>query len=284
MSSKPPEPPDAPVAGPLHSTGPVDTPDNSSPAAAPAPRAKDASGILAVRTAFLRKRRPGQKLPRPATGFLFGLFLLLAVVGIAAAVHRRILERDFAARVTLSRAAPDEIKRIRRELADSELSEKELANALDARLKYLAAAKRNEFYIAIDAKKKAFSFHFADKTLRVAPVEVGPPKTIAAGKRKWTFAPLTGAFSVENKFQGAGWTVPEWVYRMNGAAPPKLRPTVANGLGRYVIALGNQYVIHSPPPSDSPLKGAKPGSFMVPEADLAAIWKRIGPETRVYVF
>jgi hypothetical protein len=71
---------------------------------------------------------------------------------------------------------------------------------------------------------------------------------------------------------------------MNGAAPPKSRPTVANGLGRYVIALGNQYVIHSPPPSDSPLKGAKPGSFMVPEADLAAIWKRIGPETRVYVF
>ena len=39
-----------------------------------------------------------------------------------------------------------------------------------------------------------------------------------------------------------------------------------------------------PPPANSPLRGAKPGSFMVPEADLAAIWKRVGPETRVYVF
>jgi hypothetical protein len=273
------------LAGALQRAGSMEPPPSAPDAPAVPPRsAKDASGILAVRTRFLKKRGPRRKLPRPSTRALLFLFLLVAGVGIVAAIHRRALERDFAARVTLSRAAPDEIKRIRRELADSELNEKELANALDTRLKYLAAAKRNEFYIAIDAKKKAFSFHFADKTLRVAPVEVGPPKTIVAGKRKWTFAPLTGAFSVENKFQGAGWTVPEWVYRMNGAAPPKSRPTVPNGLGRYVIALGNQYVIHSPPPAKSLLKGAKPGSFMVPEADLAAIWKRIGPETRVYVF
>jgi hypothetical protein len=71
---------------------------------------------------------------------------------------------------------------------------------------------------------------------------------------------------------------------MKGEKPPRQLPVVKNGLGRYVILLPNDYVIHSPPPADSPLKGAKPGSFMVPEADLAAIWKRIGPETRVYVF
>jgi hypothetical protein len=255
------------------------------PAATPPPRrAKDASGILAVRTKFMRKQRSGRKLPRPGVGTLLFLFILVAVVGALATVHRKALERDFAARVTLSRTAPDEIKRIRHDLADLELNEKELANALDARLKYLAAAKRNEFYIAIDTKKPGFSFHFADKTLRDAPVEVGPPRTIVGGKRKWTFAALTGAFSVGNKYEGGGWTVPEWVYRMNGANPPKSRPTIPNGLGRYVIVLENQYVIHSPPPPDSPLRGAKPGSFMVPEADLAAIWKRVGPETRVYVF
>jgi hypothetical protein len=78
--------------------------------------------------------------------------------------------------------------------------------------------------------------------------------------------------------------VPEWVYRMDGRKPPKNLPTVANGLGRYVIVLGSDYVIHSPPPPDSPLKGVKPGSFMVSEADLAAIWPRVGAATRVYVF
>jgi hypothetical protein len=271
------------MAGPLQLAGAMDTPPSAG-AAPPPRRAKDASGILAVRTRFLPKRGPRRKFPRPGSRALVVLFVLVAAVGILAAVHRRALERDFAARVTFSRAAPYEIKRIRHELAELELNEKELANALDVRLKYLEAAKRNEFYIAIDTKKRDFSFHFADKILRDAPVEIGPSRTIVAGKRKWTFAPLTGAFSVGKKFEGGGWTVPEWVYRMNGAKPPKSPPTIPNGLGRYVIVLENEYVIHSPPPPDSPLRGAKPGSFMVPEADLAAIWKRVGPETRVYVF
>jgi hypothetical protein len=153
------------------------------PAGTPPPgRAKDASGILAVRTKFMRKRRPGRKLARPGAGTLLFLFILVGVVGALAAVHRKALERDFAARVTLSRATPDEIKRIRHELADLELNEKELANALDARLKYLAAAKRNEFYIAIDTKRHALSLHFADKTLGDAAVEVGAPRTIESGK------------------------------------------------------------------------------------------------------
>jgi hypothetical protein len=164
------------------------------------------------------------------------------------------------------------------------VDQKTLASALDARLKRVEAAKRNEFYVSIDTKRKTFSFRFADKTLRDAPVEVGPPQTIVAGKKKWTFAPLSGSFNVAGKYQDQGWRVPEWAYLRNDGKPPRTRPTVKNGLGKYVILLGNDYVIHSPPSPESPLKGAKPGSFMVPEEDLAAIWPRIGPETRVYVF
>jgi hypothetical protein len=252
-----------------------------------AARAKDASGILAVRTGFLRKRRDlgsRPKLPRPGSRALLVLFVFVLVAGLAAAAHRLRLESEFESQVARSQAAPYEIKRIRRELVDLELDEKALGSALDARLKYLEATKKNEFYIAIDTKKQEFSFRFADKRLRDAPVEVGLPRTIVAGKKKWTFAPLTGAFSVGGKFEEKSWRAPEWVYRMKGAKPPKSLPTVANGLGKYVISLGNEYVIHSPPPPESPLKGAKPGSFMVPEADLAAIWRRVGSETRVYIF
>jgi len=74
------------------------------------------------------------------------------------------------------------------------------------------------------------------------------------------------------------------VYAMNGVTPPSPLPSVENGLGRYVLVLGDDAVIHSPPPATSPLRGPRPGSFQVPEADLAAIWKRIGSRTRVYVF
>ena len=247
------------------------------------PLRREPSGILAIKTRFMRKH-PGLKLPRPSSRLLLVFFVILGIGGVAAAVHRRVLESEFDARVARSRAAPYEIKRIRRELADLELDEKELADALDTRLKYLAAAKRNEFYVSIDTKKRDFSFHYADRTLRDARVEIGAPRTIVAGKKKWTFAPLTGAFSVQSKYQDGSWRVPEWAYRMRDEKPPKSLPTVANGLGKYVIVLANDYVIHSPPPPDSPLKGAKPGSFMVPEADLAAIWKRVGPDTRVYIY
>jgi hypothetical protein len=250
----------------------------------PPARAKDASGILAVRTGIFGKRGSRRKLPRPGSGALLFLSLVVALGGAAAAMHRRALEREFSSRVTLSQATPFEIKRIRRELLDLEVDEKALANALDARLKYLESTRRNEFYISIDTRKREFSFHFADKILRDSPVEVGRPKTIVSGKKRWTFAPLTGAFSVTEKFENGGWKAPEWVYRMDGRMPPKALPTIPNGLGRYVIVLGNDYVVHSPPPPESPLKGVKPGSFMVSEADLAAIWKRVGPATRVYVF
>lgn len=239
---------------------------------------------MAVRTRFQRRHVSGRKLPRPSSRTLLVLFVLVLVGAIGATVHRRVLESEFQSRVSRSRATPYEIKRIRRELADLELDEKALANALDTRLKYLEAAKRNEFYIAIDTKKRDFSFHFADKTLRDARVEIGAPQTLVAGKKKWTFAPLTGSFNVSGKYQDGSWRVPEWAYLAKGAKPPRTLPTIKNGLGKYVILLGNDYVIHSPPSPESPLEGAKPGSFMVPEADLAAIWKRVGTETRVYIF
>ena len=102
--------------------------------------------------------------------------------------------------------------------------------------------------------------------------------------RTWTFLPLKGGFNVIGKESDYDWTVPEWLYAMNDETPPAERRVVRNGLGRYVIVLANNYVIHSPPPPASPLHGPKPGSFMVPEEDLAAIWPRITKETRVYIF
>jgi hypothetical protein len=128
-------------------------------------------------------------------------------------------------------------------------------------------------------------FRFGRAVVREADVQIGDAKTITspAGKT-WTFLPLKGAFSVTGKEDGYAWAVPEWVYAMRNQPAPTERAVVPNGLGRYVIFLPNSYVIHSPPPPESPLQGPKPGSFLVPEADLAAIWPRITPQTRVYIF
>ena len=247
----------------------------------------DGSGIIAVRTGFFRKTPRFRKAPkraRPAWALSLALLGFAAAMGFGATWHRRSLDRRFAETVRQNAAVPADLKRLRQELAESEADEKTLGVKLDSRLKYLESVKSEDFFIVLDTVKKRFRFQYGDRILREAAAEPGPVTTIEAGKRRWTFPPLSGAFSIREKLQGADWAPPAWVYAMNRAPVPQPLPRIENGLGKYVIVLSGDAVIHSPPPADSPLKGAKPGSFLVAEKDLAAIWKRVGPRTRVYVF
>jgi hypothetical protein len=246
------------------------------------------SGIFAVRTGYLRItqqfRRP-TKLPRPSWAVNGALLAIAAALGVTAGVHRSSLERRFAATVQKSAGLPFEIKKARQALVDLEADEKTLGTTLDARMKYAQSLESEDFYIVIDAVKKRFLLQYGDKIVREAKAEPGPARTFEVGKKRWTFPALSGAFSIREKLESADWKPPAWVYAMNGVKPPDASEAVPAGLGRYVLVLsGGEAVVHSPPPPESPLKGPKPGSIEVPEADLAAVWKRIGPRTRVYVF
>jgi hypothetical protein len=210
-----------------------------------------ASGIVRVRTGFMPKmsRTPRRKLPRPSLAVNLALLGLAAVLASTAALHRKSLDGRLGPFLSEPDVAPFEIRRIRQDLADQQLDEKTLDSELRARLDYARVQKSKEFYLVVDTSRKRLAFKYGDKILRDAPVQVGPPRVIPAKA-------------------GKGWTF----------------PAVAAGLGKYVLVFAGSYVIHSPPPPDSPLKTVKPASFMVPEADLAAIWRRVGPGTRVYVF
>ena len=264
----------------------------------PAPQKKwwsrkimDASGILRARTIFLPlPRRPAERarrrLWRPSLRGNLLLLIFALLVGAAATAHRRALDGRFARLLAESDSAPFEIKRIREDLADQEMDERALVRELDARLKYARSVKAHDFYIVLDTKKQRFNFKFADKVVRDTCFDIGVPQAIVDKKTgaRWTFAPVTGAFSVTEKREDAEWTVPAWVYAMNREKAPKQPPTLPGGLGKYVLVFSGGYVIHSPPPTDSPLRGAKPGSFMIPEQDLAAVWRRVQPGTRIYIF
>ena len=246
-----------------------------------------ASGIFQIRTLFLQRsqilRRP-PKLYRPPLAWTLGLLLLGVALAAVAFVHRRQIDARFSALLTHSNAAPFEIRRIRQELASLELDEKSLEQELETRLAAADAVKSDEFYLVLNTKAKTLSFRFGDRVVREAPLEVGTPRPIlAASGDRVAPAPLSGAFTVREKLIAPAWTPPAWVWAQAGqrVAPPL--PEVRGGLGQYVIVLADDVILHSPPPPESPLKGAKPGSFLAPEADLAAIWKRIGPQTRVYV-
>jgi len=245
-----------------------------------------ASGIVRVRTKELRrlgKDTDRRKLPRPPLAL--NLFLLVVGVlgGLGAYAHRRAVDARLAAALKQDSGAPFQIKKIRRELADLETDEATLSRELDARLAYARAQKAQEFYLVLDRSDRRFAFKYADRVVRDGCFDIGAPDTITARGRQWTFPPLTGAFSVQEKLDQPAWKVPEWVYAVNREPRPRELPTVPGGLGRYVLQFADGYALHSPPPSDSPLKGARPGSFMMSEQDLGAIWRRILPGTRIYI-
>jgi hypothetical protein len=246
-----------------------------------------ASGIVRLKSGFLP--RPGgpprRKLPRPPLVLSLALLAAGTILSTAAVLHRRALDSRFDELTAASEASPFEIKRLREDLGEQELDERALSAELDARLQYARSQMLQDFYILLDTKSRRFVFKYGDKVVREGRLDVGAPRSIRTKSGEhWTFAGVTGAFSVEQKLENADWTVPAWVYAMNGRTPPSSLPTVPSGLGAYVLVFSGSYAIHSPPAAGSPLQGVKPGSFMVPEPDLAAIWRRVGTGTRIYVF
>jgi hypothetical protein len=212
--------------------------------------------------------------------------LLLAILGLAGArLHRGRLDRQFDALLRTSDSAPAEMRRLRAELAELDLTRDALGKELDSRMAYMESQRSDQFYLAIDTSRRKLMLHYGDDIVREADVQIGPPANLESPEgQRWTFVPLKGAFVVRGKQTGVGWHVPVWAYLMNRQRPPATRPTIENGIGRYVVYLPNNYLIHSPPAAESPLKGPKPGSFMVPEDDLRAIWPRIDQNTRVFIF
>jgi hypothetical protein len=201
-------------------------------------------------------------------------------------MHRDRVSTRYARVLAEEQRTPKDIKAMKEELATMDLNRESLARELDGRAKFLQSLKTENFYVSIDTEQKKFRFYYGPNLLREGEVTVGAAQTVkTTDDRSWTFVPLKGALPVQGKVVDHTWRIPEWVYVMNNLPVPSSRPTIEGGLGKYVLVLPDNYVIHSPPVDESPLKGAKPGSFMVSEADLRAIWPRIEPgKTVVYVF
>ena len=239
------------------------------------------------RRSHSRPEAPDRRsFPRPPL-WLNLLLLLLGIAGVVfARYHRDRVSTQFAHVITEEARTPADVKKMKEELAEMDLTREQLKKELEGRKLMMAGLKSEDFYLSVDTQSRKFRFYYGDTILREGDVTIGESKTIEGpDKKTWTFVPVKGAFPVQGKVVGLDWQVPEWVYAMNKQPIPAQRPVIPNGMGKYVLNLPNGYVVHSPPSEESPLKGAKPGSFMVSEADLAAIWERINKgTTTVYVY
>jgi len=232
-----------------------------------------------------RKRPERRSFPRPPL-WLNLLLLIIALATFAYAKHHRNVVLQKTRALFSAENSPGELNRMRAELAQMDLTKAQLAKELDGRMQFVQSLQGEDFYISIDTQTKKMQFRFGRAVVRETDVQIGEPKTLTSSRtgKTWTFFPLKGGFNVVDKDDSYATAIPEWVYALRNEPAPESRPTVHNWLGHYVIFLPNNYVIHSPPPGSSPLRGPKPGSFMVPEDDLAAIWPRISNQTRVYIF
>ena len=233
--------------------------------------------------------RPGapdrRSFPRPPL-WLNLLLLLLGIGGIVLArQHRERVSTEFADVIAEEARTPADVRKVKEELAEMDLTRGALEKELKGRMQFVQSLKSEDFYLSIDTTKRKFRFHYGDTILREGDVTPGEARTISGQGHTWTFVPVKGAFPVEAKIVNHDWRVPEWVYAMNSQPIPENRPVIPGGLGKYVLVISNNYAIHSPPSEDSPLQGAKPGSFMVSEDDLRAIWPRIHRgKTQVYIY
>jgi hypothetical protein len=230
---------------------------------------------------------PSERRSFPRPPLWLNLTLLLLGIGgmLFARHHREQVEKEFAHVITEEARTPADVRKLKNELAETNLSRDQLQRELEGRARFVASLKSEEFYLSIDTKARKMRFYYGARMLREADITAGESRTIAASGKQWTFVPLKGAFPVEAKLVDHAWRVPEWVYVMKSEPVPAERPVIADGLGKYVLSLPNGYVIHTQPSAESPLQGPKPGSFLVAEDVMRAIWPRITPgKTQVYIF
>ena len=225
-----------------------------------------------------------RRFPRPPLWLNLLLVILALGTFVFAQRQRGEIDAKTAILFTPSKSNPAELNQIRDELSQMDVTEGQLKRELDARMEYLKTIDSEQFYLSVDTARKKLALRLGKDVVREADIEIGEAKMVKSGTKTWTFVPVKGAFTVTDKKTNYGWVVPEWAYAMRGA--PAGHENVANGLGTYVLFLPDGYLIQSPPPASSPLAGRpKPGSIMIPEADLAAMWPRITPgQTRVYIF
>lgn len=231
-------------------------------------------------------RGPRRGLRREHPLFFWGTLLVavLLVAGAATVASRvpryRAETAHFNAQLTAAqRATRDSL------LAHQE-KRTELAVAVlrrDMRIRSLDNSKR---HLAIVLDDSMLELRQGRATLRRARLTIGADSTVRAPDgRTWRLVRPVGERKIADLQRSPAYVIPEWVYVSRGQpVPSESGRRVAGGLGAYVIRLDDGTEIYSTPQTGPLADAVKPGAFMAPPGDLAAIFDAVGDDTPVYIY
>ncbi|HYW12007.1 MAG TPA: hypothetical protein VE871_08620 [Longimicrobium sp.] len=231
-------------------------------------------------------RPPRRGLRREHPVFFWGTLVLAGLfVAAAAAVGTRVPRYQeetahFNAQLTVAQRAT------RDSLLEHQQKRTQLAVAVlrrDMRIRSLEERKR---HLAIVLEDSVLELRHGRATLRRARLTIGPDSTIrAADGRTWRLIRPVGERKIAERQNTPTYTVPEWVYVSRGEPVPAENDRKIKGaLGTYVIRLDDGTEIYSKPTAGPLAETVKPGAFMAPAQDLAAIFDAVGEDTPVYIY
>jgi len=122
-----------------------------------------------------------------------------------------------------------------------------------------------------------------------ADVSVGRGKTLKDKKtgRQWLFATPLGEFKILGRAKDPVWRRPDWSYVEQGLpVPPPDDPSriVEGELGKYVLNLGDGYLMHGTKHEDLLGRPASHGCVRLGSADLERLYKEVPDGTKVYLY
>src|SRR5688572_14314981 len=113
-----------------------------------------------------------RSFPRPPLWLNLTL-LLLGVAGMLfARYHRERVSTRYANVLAEEARTPADVKKVKDELAELDLSRESLRRELEGRMKFVGSLKSENFYLSIDTGDRKLRFYYGDAILREGDVQV----------------------------------------------------------------------------------------------------------------
>ncbi|MBI4056072.1 MAG: L,D-transpeptidase [Elusimicrobia bacterium] len=147
----------------------------------------------------------------------------------------------------------------------------------------------NQLYILVDTKASKLYLKQGLKLIRENICSVGRGGILVDKQtgRKWEFSTPKGLFQVTWKTEDPLWIKPDWAFaETKQLIPPPDDPSrlVQGELGKYLLSMGNGYLIHGTKNEASLGQPVSHGCIRLGAEDLDFIYHAANLKTRVYVY